>query len=618
MKKQVKPQKEKGAIVSPKMWYWLGLLIISIVFWSVYTKTFDRKPDMNGDNIVYYALGNALAEGKGYTNVIGFTETPHNHFPPGYPFIISIAIRLGAGITGIKMINGWLLYFSCIILYLLFYRMSKNIWLTFTVVLLMSINQYLLRYATIMMSEIPFLFFTSLALLIFSYLMERKKCDIQYYLLLLALSICSVAAFFIRTMGVVLVLAVVCTLITLILIHIWKNRGNTWRFYLRANKPQWLALLVFCAFFMICKTPWDIRNKQHNFESSYMSSLSTQQGGTRIEDMSGWVKRVEKNSVRYVTKELAVALFGKTVDYDKPATGILWLLGIVTLFLIVLGMFQLKKNDLLLLFYIGGSIPILMLWPDIWFGPRFMLSLIPLLLFFFAGGLLKACEWALDVLKIKYKKISLLSLPILLLCLYPNYSLAIENAHQLAKFRDYTTANATPPLAEYLDAIRWFKTNVQDTGRVSTRKPELFYIYSGGRKSASFPYYATPEGIIDYFTDNHIRYVFIDRWFRHAYVTVMPAVQKYPDKFRIIHQIGGTEPNTPPTYVLEFNPAWGYRGDMSDGKRNGQGVYVMQDGRTYTGAFANDMCNGYGVMTDAQGNMLAKGIWKDNTLIKPE
>jgi hypothetical protein len=286
---------------------------------------------------------------------------------------------------------------------------------------------------------------------------------------------------------------------------------------------------------------------------------------------------------------------------------------------IIFGLFQLTKKDILLFYYIGGTACILALWPDIWFSPRFMSPVIPLLLLLFAMGLVKAVTLAGRLVKLK--KTGFLypsTLLVVLCCMYPNTGKAIRDAEKAAVFRDYTASNTSPQLAEYLDAIHWVKENLPDTARVSTRKPELFYMYSGGRKSISFPYYGTPEEIIDFLTDKKIQYVIIDRWFRHAYATVIPAVQKYQGKFRIAHQITGKDKDAAPTYVLEFNPRWGYTGETKDGQPHGQGVLVLQDGRVYTGAFVNGASDGYGVMTDANGNLIAKGIWRNNRLIRPE
>jgi hypothetical protein len=531
------------------------MFIIAVAYFSAYAKVFDHKPDMGGDNIHYYALGNALATGKGYTNIMSLAETPHNHFPPGYPAIVSLAVRAGAGVVGVKVLNGIFLFLSCLILYHLFYRIAKNIYIALFVSLLVALNSHLLRSATIMMSEIPFLFFSSLALLLFSFLLDRKKCDVKYLLLLSGAAACTVIAYYIRTAGIALVLALAVTLTVTLIVNVWKNRHASWRSLLSASRPVWIALLAIVASFMLCKAPWDVRNSRLGFKSSYMSQLSTQLGGTRISDLSGWTDRVKKNAVRYATKEIPSGLLMEPVDYDKPADAKGWMLSAALLLAIAAGLLQLKKNDLILFFYAGGMAVILLFWPDIWISPRFMLPLIPILLLLTVMGLAKAGKLLLAMLKIKTGGSSIpvaMAIVAVGLLAYPNGSLALSNAASMAKAKSYNAANSAPVLVEYLDAIRWVKGNIPKNAFVCTRKPEIFYLYSGGRKSISFPNYATPEEIMAYLTDHKISYVIIDKWFRHAYVTLIPAAQKYPRQFRVVWQTPAPKKDTAPTYVLEF------------------------------------------------------------------
>jgi hypothetical protein len=565
-KKQAKPAPQKqakitakkqakttAAFLNPKLLYRAGLVIISIVCLSAYTKTFDRKPDLNGDNIYYYALGRALADGKGYVSTMGLTEIPHNHYPPGYPFIVSLAIRAGADITGVKMLNGAFFFLSCLILYLLFYRTTKNVYITFFATLPIALNSHLLRSATIMMSEIPFLFFSSLALLLFSFLLDRKKCDAKYRLLLFGTAACAVAAYYIRTAGLALVLALAVTLMVMLVASVWKNRKNAWRSILAAAKPTWVALIAVAAFFMLCKMPWDMRNKRYGFKSSYMSQLSLQQGGTHITDLNGWIERVKTNAVRYATKEIPSGLLMEPVDYNTPTGAKGWTLSAAILLAMAAGALQLKKKDLLLFFYVGGTAVVLLFWPDIWFSTRFMAPIIPILLLLMMMGLVKAGELLLARLNVKARGAAVaVAVAVVGVFFYPNCSLALSSAAATAKLKSYTAANSAPVLVEYLDAIRWVKNNTPKDALVCTRKPEIFYLYSGGRKSTSFPNYATPEEIVAHLTNSKIRYVIIDRWFRHAYVTIIPAAQKYPDRFRVIWQTPTPEKDEPPTYVLEF------------------------------------------------------------------
>ena len=638
--KKTKPTKQgtDKKMFSGKHLQVLYLVILSCLFLSNYSRIFDEKLDMNGDNIVYYSLGKAINEGKGFVNTIGYDETPHTHFPPGYPYFVAFVMKIVPdSVKAVKTTNGVLLYLSMILLFYVLYAMCENKLISFAVTALAVSQITILRFATIMMSEMLFLFFSLIIILIaLKYKPSQAFTKSQkrwYDILIICLLLFSIGYLnFIRTMGLSLILAVIFYygILTIQKLYFYlknlKQRKES-NEQLKEHKMVLLkyaaiCLLVFLSFF-VPKLMWDARNSSVGKTSSdYVGDFHKKQNGLTMQTFDDWKERVVNNVQIYTTKWLPSAIFSNTPAFeDKYSVG--WWKGIIIILLILFGFYKFRKGALLLFLYLFITMGVLMVWPEQYGGQRYMLSIIPFIIFLFICGCNELLKLLFSKLWKKQKDKYLRFTPVLVLALfiliaYPSYSKSIKEAELLAKFKDYTTANAAPPLAEFLDAIRWTKVNIQDTGRMSTRKPELYYMYSGGRQSISFPNYATPEEIFDYFKQNRIRYVIIDRWFRHAYVTVIPAVQKYHYNFKIIHQIGGTEPNTPPTYVLEFNPDWGYTGGMLNGMKHGTGKFIMQDGRTYSGEFINDMCNGYGVMTDTQGNIMAKGIWKDNVLVKPD
>ena len=112
-------------LLESRSFLYVLLLIVTICFVSTYTKIYDVKLDMNGDNIHYYALGKALAEGKGFTNTISFSETPHTHFPPGYPvFVAGVMKFFPDNINAVKIANGILLYAAILLLFFLLKKIS--------------------------------------------------------------------------------------------------------------------------------------------------------------------------------------------------------------------------------------------------------------------------------------------------------------------------------------------------------------------------------------------------------------------------------------------------------------------------------------------------------------
>ena len=51
--------------------------ILLLTFFNIYSKVFDEKVDLNGDNVSYYILGQSIATGQGYSNIFS-NHTTHN------------------------------------------------------------------------------------------------------------------------------------------------------------------------------------------------------------------------------------------------------------------------------------------------------------------------------------------------------------------------------------------------------------------------------------------------------------------------------------------------------------------------------------------------------------
>jgi len=69
----------------------------------IYIYIFDPKLDTIWDNWIYYILGESLIQGRGYT---GLNRSSHTHFPPGYPSLIAMGMFVSRSIIFIKVING--------------------------------------------------------------------------------------------------------------------------------------------------------------------------------------------------------------------------------------------------------------------------------------------------------------------------------------------------------------------------------------------------------------------------------------------------------------------------------------------------------------------------------
>ena len=104
-----------------------GIAVLTLLFISNYNSIFDSKLDANGDNYHYYILGKSLNEGNGYRSSYTPTNQLHNHYPPGYPFLISVRMVFSDSFDFIKTMNGVFLLGSILLLCLIYYVLNRQI-----------------------------------------------------------------------------------------------------------------------------------------------------------------------------------------------------------------------------------------------------------------------------------------------------------------------------------------------------------------------------------------------------------------------------------------------------------------------------------------------------------
>ncbi len=612
------------------------LAIISVVFYVNYSAIFDEKISLNGDNVTYYSCGKAIAEGKGYTTVTSLEETPQTHFPPGYPLFIAGLQKISPNdIIFVKQANGVLLWLSLLLLFGLVKRITGNTIVAFCTALLSAIQSTLLSYATIMMSEMLFLFITLSAIHLALYLNEKlvQKKGAWKSIVLLVLFLLNIAyIYFVRSMGISMILALGgwfgFLAIQSFLLYLRKRKEESGAADLPVLKAWFLQRLVICLLigvsFFTAHTLWSIRQAETGRTgSSYEGNFLLKTNGGKMTTWDDWKTRIKYNVSGNITKWVPNIIFDTPFDNDKKATSTQWLIGISMILVFIAGLFYLKKQAFLIVFlYVGISMIVLILYPEQYQGSRYLTPLIPFFIFLFFNGIANIIGLICRFLPQKPKFLIPQTVVLLLICicwLYPDYMEAQAELRMTAKIKKWEDIN-DPKMSNYLAASTFCKDSLPDTIRVITRKPEIFYMYSGYKKSASFPWYGEPDTIMTYLRRQKATHVILDDWFKHAYTTLYPAVQKYPEKFKILKMIGkvDTVAKVNPTFVLEFNDKWGYHGERIDGKKTGEGYELFQDGRKYVGHFENNQFNGEGTLFNKDGNVIYKGYFRNNTIIKGE
>ncbi|MEQ9298328.1 MAG: hypothetical protein RIF33_07190 [Cyclobacteriaceae bacterium] len=550
-----------------------------LIFCFVYQYTFDSKLSLGGDNLSYYHLGKSLANGTGYSSITGSQITPHTHFPPGYPIIISTIFFFTESIIGVKILNGAFFFGALFLGLLIFEKILGSRFLAFLLTAVLLLNRELLTYSSIMMSEIPFLFFLMLGV----YMYQNLEYDKVWYrnVRLYGLLTSGVLLFYIRSFGIIFLLAVLAS-------FAMQRRKS----YLMAYALGF-ALLVF---------PWSIRNYLLSSGGGYLSQLTMvnpYNPGDGSADLSSLFERLSNNFVRYLDKEMVYTLLSFVEnDYSRDVEGLNIVFSLIVLILVTLGIIRIMRNQVFFasLFISAGGI--LLLWPSEWFGVRFILPMTILILGFTTNGLIFLFERT--VLRPQKALLTAVLLIVLIIRQIPNLSAMNESRNE-----GYPDA-----YADYFKAAQWINENTDSESIIACRKPELFYYYAQ-RATVRWPSSATQDELIDLFNKNGVDYLVVDfLGYSSTADIVLPLIRDKSEKFEVVKKFDKTV-----SFVCRYTPYMGYTGELSKGKKNGFGIYAWPNGTTYRGEWKNDQRHGRGIMTRMGSKKELHGIWRNDSLV---
>jgi hypothetical protein len=609
------------------------LFLISITFYKTYDRIFDKKVHLGGDNAGYYIYGKAMAKGVGYTAIHTKESPPGNHFPPGYSALIAGVMKVFDGkINTIKTANGFFMYAALFVLFFLFRALTKNIHLSFVACLFAIYNFHLLEYSTIMMSEISFVLFSAISLLLFV-LTDFEKTVYKNWKFLLFILVLTFA-FYIRTLGISLV-------ISFSLILLFQKR---WAY---------VGTMVVCFFFLVL--PWQIRSA--NLGSSPYIKQLVQKNPYRPElgpmEIGDWPDRVLMNVKRYLALEISNSVLPfETIDYKQavrqlkkeagtlqsqtdPATGKKkdvqkeltheeklasaakrgmpgakvdvtttdYIISLILLILMAIGLARLKDYKILIGLYLAGTFAILFLWPEAWFGIRFMLPVVPILIMLALHGVVQIPEYLSVLLKKKPPWILAIILPfIMFFTFYGKLDKRVDELETRAK------GVYISKFKNYFDIASWSNKNLPKDAIVACRKGQLFYLY-GNRWISGFRNTLDKEELIKILHDRGVTHVVLDQLgYASTSRYLYPAIKRYPAKFKVIHQL-----KKPDTYIMEFNYDLGYTGEWKEDKKQGQGIYRWPNKQVYEGSWKNNARHGQGTLTLPDGSKI-EGVWANDIL----
>jgi hypothetical protein len=427
--------------------------------------------------------GKALANGHGYVTINHPDKMPETTYPPGYPFIISLVIKatgndIETAFTWAKILNGFMFVCTLLFCYLLFRRVNNNVALSLSITALLAINPVLLKSATIMMTEIPYLF----ALMSAFYFLSKTDLSMSIFrdkwLLLSILFL--IFGYYIRTQGMSAFFGVMV--------------------YFAVNK-KWKHIFITITVFILQALPWYIWGKIYG-AYSYIQALlmvdpyDPEKGTVGALDL---VSRFFHNLWSYFTIEVPAACLPSLrmiLDESNVAQIILFC---VFSILISLGIYKTKKYRSLLSGYLIGVFGIILFWPSVWTGPRFLSSCIPILVLFCITGL-----WSI-ILSLRDKLAPSLTIsPYILLALGLLFLKHIQSMHTITQL-DYP-AN----WKNYFKMADWLKNNTPSHSVICCRKPGFFHLFSD-RLTKRYPLSRVQKDILQDFTKYDVDYVVLEQ-----------------------------------------------------------------------------------------------------------
>jgi hypothetical protein len=314
-------------------------------------------------------LSRSLFEGKGYISSISGIDVPVNFYPPGYPSILAIArIFFGENIIAFNILNGGFLIASILILYKVSSKLTSYSSIFISVSVLVILNYHLLRFSTMIMSEMPFLFFSTLSFYFVYKLPEQKFIKSRYlYFLIISLSV----SYYIRSIGITILVA---TLAHYVLNKNWK-----------------LALTIFAGFILLY-LPWIIRNSIHGIKSRYLGTVMTvnpwQPEKGSIGSVNEFIEKMIDNFNETVIHGFIDSLFPfLNISYSIETTVLFVIWSSIILGITLFGALKMQRLRFLFFFYLLSNIAILMIWHG-GNGIRYVIPIIPIIFISFFNGVL--------------------------------------------------------------------------------------------------------------------------------------------------------------------------------------------------------------------------------------
>lgn len=495
-----------------------GLIATHIILAAL---LFDPKPFVGGDNAGYMILAESISTGQGYRDVYLPGAPQHAQYPPFYPLVLAGARLLGGGLITFKILSLIFTSTSLVFLFLLA-RSRLDSFVALGVVAPIALNPVLLYYSHWALSEALFVLLTLVAL------WASERMTESWRWLGIAL-VAALLAYLTRAAGLPMLAALVVALL-------WRR--------------LWSRLGVVAGAFLLVAGGWWVWGKLAASESAriYSSNLllvDPYRPGLGYIGPGDLVARIVNNVRLYSVEVLPQSLGGVAPGGGVGLVAILVGLLLIALALVawVRDVRKLRSLECFTLFYAG----LILLWPQVWTDRRFLLPLLPVLILHAAAGVI----WCFDFLRARQPLWALPVLGALLATLtVPGHVRAAGFNQRCQRFfsQGDQLACYPPPWRAFVQAAYWVGENTPDDVVVISRKPRLFYYFSG-RQGDVYPFTAEEGEMLAFLDEIRANYVVVAALSGTEFRYLVPVIRSMPEHFELVHSVGE---GSAAAYVLAY------------------------------------------------------------------
>jgi 4-amino-4-deoxy-L-arabinose transferase-like glycosyltransferase len=468
---------------------------------------FNPAPHTGGDNAAYLTLAYSLLQDGRYTELFDPAGLPHTKYPPVFPALLALLMALGFRTwVAFKSVAAVATVAAAAFTYLWAERRLGPSWAA-GVALLLAGSSAVVYYSHWILSDPLFLALTMMSL----WALDRGDEEGAPPGWLVLGVVGAALAYFTRSAGLPLVVAVLAWL---------------------AIRRRWRPLAAAAAGMGLPMALWMLRARgagQGEYVSEFWLVDPYDPSLGRV-GLGGLVGRVGDNLVGYVGTHLPAGMVGSQ-------GAVVTLLGVVLVLGALAGWaLRLRARpgpaEIFLPLYAG----LILLWPVVWSGDRFVLPLYPLLFLYAAGALHRALRARARVM---LTAAGAGAFCVVFLPSLGSWTRAAADASQCGALvrRSGPFACYGPGVEAFVQAAGWAGANLPEGASVLTRKPRLFYVLSGV-PSRTFPFSDDPAEHLRLADAVGSRYEMFDQWDGLAGRYVAGAVQRQPEAFCAIGGFG--------------------------------------------------------------------------------